>query len=181
MNFQSAISFLLAACILFISGAYAQDATLLSPQEPAEHHRYDDVPDEYLIEAMDFADECSNDQSMPLYYDCRCMGAEYLERRIKLGPDAAASLVRQTIGPSCADGTGIAGRFYEDCAQNYVSVPDNVSVEDFCSCYGNTYAKMFERLDRPLMSREHIQIMTMARVTCRDPNQARRIFGYVPN
>ena len=177
------IFLLIALALVFPANAQNDDA-LVAPQQQetmAPPNRYSDIPDVYLIEAMNYAQECSDSQVMQLYYDCRCMGAEYLERRIALGPEAPRSQVAQRIGPACADGTGIAGSLYQDCKKNYVQVPANVGVEDYCSCYGNTYAKMFERMNRPLLSREHVALMTQARVACANPSTARRIFGYVPN
>ncbi len=149
---------------------------LTPPVSPAPNP-YDDIPDAYIAEAVAFVQDCENNSRTSLYYDCRCMGAEYLDRRIALGPDAPASQVQLRINSVCADGTGIAGDMYESCTADYLTLPQGFKAEEFCACYANTYAKFFEGLQGPLHTETHIDLMTRARLTCRDPGLAQRFFG----
>lgn len=157
---------------------FEDEADLLAPDNQFDDTSiYDLIPDEYITEAVNYVRECEVNSLMSKYYDCRCMGVEYLDRRISLGPDAPASQLAQTIGPLCADGTGIAGRFYEQCSADYLNVPVGVDIDEYCACYANTYAKLFENYGRPLYSRDHVKLMTRARLSCRNPGLAQRFYG----
>lgn len=139
-----------------------------------------DIPDEYIEEAIAFGRECSSDPQMQLYFDCRCMTVKYLDRRIELGKDAHFSAVRLGVGPQCADGTGIAGQLFEGCKGRYSQIPAGKDPEDFCSCYGNTYAKLYENYGRVLRSPQHVSFMAQARMACTNSENARRIYGNNP-
>lgn len=144
---------------------------------PAFNNDYTDIPDEWIKEAQAFGKECAQSRIMPMYFDCRCMEVQYLDRRITLGPETDKSVLVQGIGPKCSDGTGISGHLYNNCKQYSLLLPADIDLEKFCSCYGNTYAKEYEQLNISLNSQQHIGLMSMARLTCRNPRAARFIYG----
>lgn len=151
----------------------------LAPEEEKRVNRSDlsDIPDEYIIEASKFGEECRNDRKMPLYFDCRCVAVRYLDTRIELGPESTPSAVRNQLGAACKDGTGIAGQLYERCLLDINNAPTHLDPEEFCSCYGNTFAKYFEDFDQVMGTKAEISLKSKARLTCQDPVTARRIYG----
>ncbi|MGB0718868.1 MAG: hypothetical protein ACPGRX_00225 [Bdellovibrionales bacterium] len=154
------------------------DSAPAPPQtSPQTKDKYDDVPAAWLDEAFAFGEECRASVKMRQYYDCRCMAVRFLDKRIEYGEGADRTVLMQRIGPECADGTGIAGRLYETCKADYVSIPVGLDIEEYCTCYASTYAKMFEKLDRSLGNKQHVALMTRAKVTCRNPDAARKFYG----
>jgi len=131
----------------------------------------------FLIEASNFGERCRNDKDMKLYFDCRCMGAEYLDRRIKLGPSASASEVQNSLGITCKDGTGVAGEMYEHCLNDFINAPTELDPEEFCQCYANSFAKYYEDLSGRLTIKAKIALKSRARMVCQRPATARRIYG----
>ena len=182
--------FLLPICLAFISHsplALAQEnlddpADLMAPKEEPAIRKKDmsDIPDEYIMEATQYGEECRNDDKLPLYFDCRCMTVHYLDVRKKLGPEASVSAVRSQLGGRCKDGTGIAGVAYEKCLGNFLLAPKNVNLEDFCGCYSNRFAKMYESLPGAMSARAEIALKSRARTECASPETARRIYGIRP-
>lgn len=157
---------------------FDDDKDLLAPEAPLEGPSiYDLLPDEYIKEAIEYVRACEQNTLMSRYYDCRCMGVEYLDERIQAGPEAPASQLALTLGPRCVDATGISGRFYEQCSADYLSVPVGFDIDEYCECYANTYSKLFENYGRALYSRDHVKLMSRARLTCRNPGLAQRFYG----
>lgn len=165
--------------------------TALPPEEPKEDETKEmvapkperpksdlsDIPDEYIIEASKFGEECRNDYTLPLYFDCRCMAVTFLDERIKRGPDASVSGIRNSMGDKCKDGTGIAGQIYEECLNDFVNAPKHLDPEEFCSCYGNTYAEIFEDFSGAVTAKANIALRSKAKTVCQDPVAGRRIYG----
>lgn len=136
-----------------------------------------DLPDDYIIEASKFSETCRNDKKMPLYYNCECLAVEYLDHRKDLGPDASKEAVKNRLGDHCKDGTGIAGQLYEKCLYDYATAPKHVDPEEFCSCYGNTFASLFEKSRGALYPQIEISFLSKARLKCSNPEAARKIYG----
>ena len=148
-----------------------------APKTETQKSDLSDIPDEYIIEASQFGEKCRNDYTMPLYFDCRCLGVKYLDARIEMGPDASPSGVQNRLGKACKDGTGIAGQLYEECLNDFVNAPTHLDPEEYCSCYGNTFAEYFEDLPGRMNPRTKIALLSKAKLTCQDPAAARRIYG----
>ena len=94
-----------------------------------------------------------------------------------MGPDASPSGVQNRLGKACKDGTGIAGQLYEECLNDFVNAPTHLDPEEYCSCYGNTFAEYFEDLPGRMNPRTKIALLSKAKLTCQDPAAARRIYG----
>lgn len=138
------------------------------------------IPDHYIREATAFGEKCRNHHERPLYYDCRCLGVEYLDARIRLGASASASAIENQLGAKCKDGSGIAGQHYQRCLNDFVNAPKHLDPEEYCRCYGNSYAKYFERLQGKLTVKGNISLMSRAKLTCSNPKAAQRIYGNIP-
>lgn len=161
---------------------YAQESqTVLSPPETTEEapetpSPYEDVPDEYLIEAQNYFESCEADSNISQYYDCRCMAAQYLDERIKTGPKTAPSSITMEIGRGCMDEASIAGNTYEECLSRAPVLPKNMSVEKYCSCYANSFARIYSRSGVELSSKSKIKIQAQAGVICEDPALGRKLY-----
>ena len=143
-------------------------------QEPSD---LDEIPDEFIIEASNFGESCRNNSEMSKYFDCRCMAVKYLDKRIEAGPEALASHIQNSLGYECKDGTGVSGELYEKCLYNITNAPKHLDPEEYCSCYGNTFAKMYESYPRRLSTKVKIAFLSRAQLACRDPRAARRVYG----
>lgn len=136
-----------------------------------------DIPDDYIIEASKFGEECRNHREMPLYFNCQCLAVTYLDHRIDLGPEAHSSAVRNMLGGECKDGTGIAGKLYEECLNDFVNAPKHLDPETFCSCYSNTFSKYFESSNGEMNPRMKLSFLSRSRLQCQNPEAARKIYG----
>lgn len=157
---------------------------IAAPDRPDEERRSDmsDIPDEYIIEASQFGEMCRNEGDMRNYYDCRCMAIKYLDARIEFGPEVGPSFVKTALvkANDCKDATGIAGRIYERCLLDINNAPTHLDPEEYCSCYGNTFAKYFENITKNMTLMTKINLKTRAQLRCRDPIAAQRIYGSDP-
>jgi len=138
---------------------------------------FEDVPDEFILEATAFEEACRNNHKQKLYFDCRCLSIKYLEARIERGKEAPVSAIENMLGDSCKDGTGIAGQLYEECLSDFVAAPLEKDPEEFCSCYGNTFAQYFENLEGRLTVRARGAFKSRARLRCRNPETANELYG----
>ncbi len=138
---------------------------------------YKDVPDAYLNEARAFNARCDSNPTMRQYYNCECLAAKYLDTRISMGKNADSSVIELAISRQCADASGAAGYQYRGCMQNPMMPSDRTgSAEEFCTCYANTYARIYERAKIAPSSKAFVQIRTQSLMACSDPRLANRLF-----
>ena len=167
------LSFLL--CILSFQ-AVAQDIDTAKPKAPGQSDM-SDIPDDFIIEASTFGERCRNDLTMPLYFDCRCMAVKYLDNRIELGKDASPSVIRNRLGDECKSATGIAGKIYKNCLVDFSAAPKHLDPEEYCSCFGNTFAQFFESYPGKMQLSTESSLMGKARLKCQDPEAAFKLYG----
>lgn len=159
------------------SSSAEEDISAPQKDEPKAKMDMSDIPDEFIDEASQFGEDCRNHHEMPMYFDCRCMGVKFLDARMELGASASKSEVQNRLGKACKDGTGIAGQLYERCLNDFVNAPENVGPEEYCSCYGNTFAKLFEDWPSLLTQSAKVALTSKAQLICQNPEAARRIYG----
>lgn len=166
------------AILLLAIPAPAQERT--TPQIPpakTADRPFADVPDEFFIEADAYSAECEGNFQMRQYYNCECMGFEFLSARIK-SPEASSSSVALSINRKCIDATEAAGIEYNQCLGNAPLLPANVQVEPYCECYARTYAKMIEDIGGAPGSDGYVEFASRASIACSNPDMARQL-GYV--
>jgi hypothetical protein len=141
---------------------------------------YEDLPDSYIQEAQNYYLNCQKDTNMNRYYDCKCMGAEYLNTRIDMGPKATSSAIGIRIVTKCADATGAAGYEYDKCLTKRPPQGMTLPFEDYCACYANTYAKLFEYSQVEASSKVFLAISMQASIACSEPALAQKMFPESP-
>ncbi|MGH1398045.1 MAG: hypothetical protein ACRBCT_02415 [Alphaproteobacteria bacterium] len=159
--------------------ANAQEEAPPALEAPASAESiYDLIPDEFLLEAKNFVRQCEGNSQLALYYNCECMGAAFLDERIKQGPDVSASSIELQLarGKQCKDASGIAAQRYESCFNMPVELPRDMTPEQYCECYANEFAKVFEEYGGMFGSRENVKMMARARMVCGRPDLARRMY-----
>ena len=172
-----------AFVLLMTSSVIAQDENsnlvkgTLPTQKDAPLDNMSDIPDDYIMESNEFAEICRNDDEMPLYFDCRCLAVEYLDHRIDVGPDISSSTIRNRLGENCKDGTGIAGKLYEECISDFRNMPDVSDPEEYCECVGSGFARQFEALPHKLTPRRESKLIYHVRLKCSDPETYRTVYG----
>lgn len=157
-----------------------------SPQEQGttpDAKPLEDVPDEFIAEAIAFYDRCEASDNMRQYYDCKCLSAKFLDERIERaerGENPTSSAIVLAVENECKSGVEAAGSRYEDCLANTSSLPDHIKPEPYCACVANTYGKLFEDSKRKPSGRLRIKLETQARISCRDPQLGYRLFRFTP-
>lgn len=163
-------------CISPVIAQVTDPLGALAPSEEGTPRDLSLIPKEFIVEALNFSEECNDSRVMSMYFDCQCMASAFLDARIEAGPDADRSVIVQRVGQGCADGSGIAGSMYESCKGD-VLVPVELDIEEYCTCYANTYARLYEGMNTNLNSKRHVRLMTQSKLTCRNPGLAARLYG----
>jgi hypothetical protein len=179
----------LFACLVlaFAAPAFAADNqslqdTLNTPtpeqqrQQQNAPNPYEDLPEEYIQEANQFFVTCDQTSTMYLYYDCKCLATAYLDKRIELGPNPPPSKISLSIENTCIDATGAAGYVYDQCFSLGSMMPTNRPIEEYCTCYANTYSKLFQEVQTAPSSQVFMQLQTQAHLMCQDPALADKLY-----
>lgn len=177
MRLATLFSFVMLAFLSPMAGAHSASEMHVVEPSPLFTQIMSSKPDKLNSEAMEFQQICLNDDEMPLYYDCQCLAGDYAEKRKELGPDASRSAVQNRLGARCKDGTGIAEKLNRTCQENVATLPKGHDPEAFCECYSKKFTAFFENLDGRLAPSMKITFLSRARLTCQDPEAARKIYG----
>lgn len=154
------------------------EGELIEPEEniletpPSFEEQLKDIPDEYLAEAENFKNQCREMAHMRQHYDCRCLAVKYLDKRIEVGPDVKGGIIAFEIAGECQDATEAAGIQYQRCMSSPTLMPQNVDLEAYCTCLGNTYARLYERYAKRPSSKVYVNIQAQAINMCRTSVQS---------
>lgn len=143
------------------------DALLNKDKVRLPYKNYSEIPEEAIVEAEAFQKACVADVNLSTYYECDCWAMRFLEARLVRGPDIQQDIIMMDIGSECPNTAAIAGSAYKNCiAQGIDFFPKKQDPEEYCSCVGNSYAKLFERSGQSIDSKLMIQLRTMASLSC---------------
>ena len=101
----------------------------------------DKIPEAYIKEAEVIHGICK--YSMAKMYDCECIAARFLDKRIAVGADIARTIIMMDIDDQCIDATGSIGDYYERCLDMPLLLPKGAAPEPFCKCYANAVTRIF--------------------------------------
>lgn len=165
MRYSTLIFFLILFCPVF---AFAQSMALPINPPSAQEDEYKKVKDEYIEEAQRFFEQCGQDYTLKQYYDCECLAVKYLDDRIASGPDKNSQNILMSIRGYCHDATIAAGETYSSCMTDGTIFPPGQTAEQYCTCFANTFAKLFNESGRIPSSRTSVFLQTQAHIKC-DP------------
>lgn len=149
---------------------YTPPESMPEADQPTPPTNYEDIPDEYLDEAQRFGEYCKKEINLRQWHDCECLAVKYLDHRIKVGPEAHSSVIMLAIEEQCPDATEAAGVRYQQCIGDALLMPENIPIEQFCTCYANTFARLFEAGQYEPGSGTSIKLQVKARLECEDQN-----------
>lgn len=115
------------------------------PVSASDLERYALVPQYVLDDAQDFFRYCEQSPSLKTHYQCTCWAKRYLDTSIELGPGYKRADVIKVINNDCLDIPRMAGIYYSQCLKQSLVEPQGQSMEDYCACYGNEYAKNIQK------------------------------------
>ncbi len=100
-------------------------------------------------EAIDVYQECTTTSYLSNYHDCRCVAGAFYNARLAEPAPTQRGVLLGTILPQCPDLPRIASIKYQQCIDwAKLQRPDNY--QEYCQCYGATFAKNFEGQTAPL-------------------------------
>lgn len=172
------LSFLSILLVLSPSAVKAQET--IQPPPLSQFEDLSSLPDEYIEESFAFHNECTGDNDYYNYYDCNCLAMAYLDARVKAGAETHHSLLKQNIRKLCLDPTGMTGELFNNCLNDRPDSFSDLPQEEFCTCYANTFGKLFEYYKIPPSSSVTVTMRKQARIACRDRELALRLYPYVP-
>ncbi len=126
--------------------------------------------DEYLDEADEYFRECSNNYLMMQYYNCACLSAEYLNKRIEGGPTINTTQIRLNIQDKCHDSYVASGEVYRNCLQTNGQMAPGTDPEKLCECVANTYVRYMDTVKPNISSNTIVRFQAMAYTTCQNPH-----------
>ncbi len=179
------IAALLLLCSLVFASAPVQAQESLSDtlksapaaQPQATVNPYADIPDEFIVEARQFYDMCSTTANMFQYYDCKCLATKFLDKRIEMGPVPRTDSITIAIERECPDASEAAGYEYGQClGKASLLSHGNIPIEDYCTCFANTYARLYENMSAGPSSTTFINLQAQAHTMCRDPKLAKQLY-----
>lgn len=130
----------------------------------------DDIPLEYLQEALGVETNCLEAPFSAAHYDCKCLARAFLDERIAQGPGPTTSALLMRVNKGCPNTPGRAGWIYDRCMDRVLLVPPDWPSDDaFCACYANAYARMYEVVHMAPSPRISVDIMSRARASCDAP------------
>ena len=136
----------------------------LSDPEP-----YKDTPQEYLEEVEAFYNKCQSDSRFYQFYNCQCLSVKYLDERIKSGPRRVQNSIVLALQRECKDGAYAAGVEYERCMKNRTLLfARGKTPEEYCACFGNQYAKLYEENNVIPGSYGMVEIASQAHLNCQE-------------
>ncbi len=133
---------------------------------------YANLPQEYILEAQQFFSRCKSSGTMSPYYNCKCLATKYLDKRIELGPEASDNDISFAIEGECPDASEAAGYKYTQCLKQLGAIPPRTDPEEYCSCYANTFAKLYEQNRKGPSSKVFVRLQAQAMTICRNPDLA---------
>ncbi|MCB1563460.1 MAG: hypothetical protein KDJ75_07795 [Alphaproteobacteria bacterium] len=162
-------------CLGSAQPAFAQETPEAQKDRPLK-----DIPDVYIKEALAFHERCMQDTQKRMYFDCRCLAGQYLEKRMERGLDASPQSIALAVGPGCEDGTGAAGETYRQCVTNGAMIPPDMDLGKYCECFASTYGKLYEGYRPHMNSATFVRLQAQAKLTCTDPDMAKKYYPPVP-
>ncbi|MCD8563066.1 MAG: hypothetical protein LRY54_03260 [Alphaproteobacteria bacterium] len=144
-----------------------KDPLLDKEKKPLPYKNFSEIPEEAITEAIQVGKDCAADEMMSTYYDCECRAMRFLEARLQHGPLDNASTVMLDIQGECPNLPAIAGSAYNTCIhQGIAFFPAGQDPEEYCTCVGNSYAKLMGRSKRGYDSYMMVQMRTLATLSC---------------
>ncbi len=137
-------------CMLAASTAQAQDFLMPRKEEkqgPSAEEIYKQLPpdeqERLIAEATEVHDYCNRQSMFANFHDCRCLSAEFWsERVINYDPNLNPITVADRLASKCPNEPGVAGYAYKRC-NSYYAQAMRFGLEEFCTCYANTFAKLY--------------------------------------
>jgi len=158
-------------------GASADETSqTTAPVDEKKIKELSEIPDEYLEEAMSFNEQCKQSPHLSEYYDCDCLGAKYLNKRIEYEDEISAGSIKLSIEKQCKSSTNTAGMRFKQCMGDAPVLPEVSSLESYCECFANTFAKLYGISKGKPGPKLNIAIHERAAITCRDPALASRLY-----
>lgn len=128
--------------------------------------KMEEIPQAYLDEAQEFYDSCGSDLVYGTHYDCECLASKYLDERIEEGRFADSSLLKLNIAEQCPSEEKAAAFMYERCSKRGYMAPGRFEIEDYCSCLGNEYARLYSSFKLRFSPKLLINLQSRAMALC---------------
>jgi len=150
-------------CFIFtVSASFAEDGIVKGKFSLDEKLRpYSDAE---LDEAIGVSDDCKAVTYTNTRYDCDCLGMTFLKMRRKKGNEESSFWITEAAKKKCPNAPAMAGKIYSECL-SWAPRQRGEDYQEFCSCYGSTFAKIFSKNPTEVIDVNEAQ-MTKAMMDC---------------
>lgn len=136
------------------------------PELPEDAASFGNITEAQLQEADDFFKSCEADQQLSMAYECDCLSANFLNERILRGPEPPRAAILANISNTCPNAAGMAGMTYKTCQNMGTLMPKDQPLDEFCTCFANTYADMYKQSKRAYSSDLRVGLQVRAMRIC---------------
>lgn len=157
MRFFSLSIFMVLLCFM-ATEAFAQRSNRFKPppdQTAAQKTQkakeiYENLPEvdkmRLIDETQEVFDYCDRKDLFSSFHDCSCVASNFFEERILAKPDPSLNIIAiaDQVSSGCVNVPGVAGYAYDKCYASYTPVM-KYGHEEFCTCYANEYARLYEK------------------------------------
>lgn len=139
-----------------------------APPFPADAALMGGYTQEEIDEADGVFQSCKSNPEMTMAYDCECFAAKYLDERVQRGPEPPGSYITMLVSQTCPNPEGVAGNTYESCLgrPGLMPLPRGKTVEQYCECYANEYAKLYKQAGQGYNSTVRVELQSRAMDAC---------------
>lgn len=129
-----------------------------------------ELSDEQLEDIQQFYNSCTGNYHLSSSYDCDCLAARYTEKKLAQGGEfLSRQEILLQINNTCPNVEGSAGKMFQKCMVLGAPYGYNGSDDDYCECFANNFAKLYEEYGGGTDSSAMIRLQSHARLQCRRP------------
>ncbi len=156
------------------------DTCLTNPEESAAGNATDlsEVTGEQIQESQAVYEHCKASTKLSREYDCECFAAEFLDKRLELGPLPSWDYIFLSLKNDCRNIVATTGYEYSRCMARFGNTPpEGVEPIDFCECYARRWADLLESFKGNVNNRVKSTFRSRARGYCGNPE----VYNNKPN
>lgn len=127
------------------------------------------ITDAQMKEAEAIYKECQTTPRIRRYNDCECLGAAFLDERLKRGPIDHKDVILMDIH-HCKNVVETTGMAYSECMSAPYSAEQPVEPKRFCECYARRWADKYGNFKGRVTSAHRVSFKVSARLECRQPD-----------
>lgn len=137
---------------------------------------FSNVTNKQLDEVEAVYQHCTSNPRMKRDFDCECLSASFLEKRLELGPLVNWDSMFIKLRNQCKNVVATTGAEYSYCMKRFGKMyAENMEPKEYCECYARKWAELFESETKNDLTHTYKEnLKSQARGMCTDEDHALR-------